>query len=672
MSGNTSPRGTLADMLGCLVEYASNEEVPSFATLVATAALNPARDFRGASLRHMDFRDQDLRGFDFSEADLTGADFRRANVEGVSFDGAKLAGTIGLLDDHPRPARSVQSHRTRQAERRQLTVMLIDLVGSAGLSERLDPEDLVDVFREFQICIESTVRHFGGIVTRYTGDGALALFGSRLANETHAERAIHAGLALIEAVGRLDSNAGPPGNLRLRVGIATGLVVIDGPPQNPEIVGDVLSVAARLSTVAEPNTVVITETTRELAGGLFLYSDLGPINLKARNDPVAAWTVTGESALESRFLALRSAQLPLVGRSNELEFLAERWEQASKRHGSVVVLNGEPGIGKSRLIAAFEQTISKVPHSVGRFSCSPRHQQVPLYPLARQLGLAQDRQQADPSTKRSDELVASLPPQLVADIVAISEGHSADSLSGPTVSALLRELADMSRHDTLLLVVDDLQWADTATLNFIDRLVEMAPALPMLLVLSSRTDVPPLWVGLPHVYVQMLGPLSPQDAFLLIENFVQGAPLSQETIKAVAARADGIPLFLEELVKLAIERSRSHHSDQQLPDSAVPTTLGAIVAARLDRLSASKEIARIGAVIGREFSFSVLQTISGYPEARLEDGLEEMVQAGLLIRRGEPPDSTYIFLHKMIWEAARASLLHSERRAIELRLAAVT
>lgn len=579
-------------------------------------------------------------------------------------------------------------------ERRLLTVMFVDLVESSALGVRLDPEDLRDVIAAYHGCVANRVARFEGFVARYMGDGVLIYFGYPQAHEEDAEQAIRAGLAIIDAVSQLNTIAGPPGTLRIRVGIASGVVVVgdllrSGSPVKTTAVGETPNLAARLQSVAEPGMVVISESTRLLTGDLFEYRELVLPDLKGSPTPERAWIVVGESMIDSRFEALRRGRLSLVGRTEELELLLRRWEKAKTGEGRVVLLAGEPGIGKSHLVAALEQKVNVAPKLRLRFLCSPHHHDTPLHPVIRQIERAANFEREDSPVARWEKLTSLLGPSaseediaVFADLLSIPHSTaqlpkaiSPQHLKAMTFAALIRRIDNLARQTTILAILEDMHWADPTTLDLLNGLIERVPRLPMLLVITARPEMQPPWAARPHVTVQLLSGLDRPMASSLIKQVASGQELPQDVVDRIVAHADGIPLFIEELTKTVLDKGPMDNTGERaspvnsLSADVVPTSLHASLMARLDRLPVGKEVAQIGAVIGREFSFEVLQALSVLPAARLEHALGELVQAGIIIADGQPPFATYAFKHALVQDAAYASLLRDRRRETHLRLA---
>ncbi|MCS3763125.1 ATP-binding protein [Bradyrhizobium centrosematis] len=581
-------------------------------------------------------------------------------------------------------------------ERRHLTVMFVDLVGSTQLGRQLDPEDLRHVISAFSTAVTTVIKRFDGFVARFMGDGVLAYFGYPTAHEADAERAISAALEVGGAIANLPSAAGPSGRLSVRVGIASGLVVVGellGTTAMHETaaIGDTPNLAARLQSAAEADAVVICELTKRLAGGLFEYQRFDPGPLKGRPPGELAWRVLGPSSVDNRFEALHPWHLRLVGRDEEVEFLQRRWQQVNSGEGRVVFICGEPGIGKSRLVASVEQLVRDGEQASFRFSCSPLHQHTPLYPLIRQLQRVASFQNDDTSeTKRAKlrrSLSADASPEDImhfADVLSISDldaqrtvVSSPQSKKEMTFAAILRHFETLARHAPIAIIFEDLHWADPTTLDLLVRLVEHAEHVHMLLVVTSRrVDLHPVWSSRPHVTMRLLNSLDRRSAATLVKEVAGNHYLPQELVDRIVANSDGVPLFIEELTKLVLERdSERGASDKpiisKLDSGMVPTSLHASLMSRLDRLPVGKEIAQTGSVVGREFSFDLLQTISDKTPVQIENSLRELVDAQLIIPHGQPPEAVYVFKHALVQEAAYSSLLRERRAAIHLKLAEV-
>lgn len=607
--------------------------------------------------------------------DLTEQDLKDLGV--VLGDRRKLLRAIGELDGPATPARGPSA----AAERRQLTVMFCDLVGSTALSTRLDPEDLRRIVRAYTECCAEVIERNGGFVAQYMGDGVLAYFGYPHAHEHDAERAVRAGLALAEAVPRLETAAG---SLPVRVGIATGVVVVGdligtGQAQQRGVVGETPNLAARLQGLAEPNHVVIAEGTRALLGNLFELQDLGAKDLKGIAAPARAWAVVRESPVESRFEAMHATVLgALVGRDEESQLLLRRWSMAKAGEGQCVLVSGEAGIGKSRLTAGFLESVATEPHARLRYFCSPQHTDSALYPviarMQRAAGLARD----DAAQTKLDKLDASLAltpapgeeAALFADLLSLpNDGRYPAPAMTPqqrrqaTLDALLRQIETLGRDGPVLMVVEDAHWIDPTTLEFLGRVVDRNPGLRILLVVTFRPEFNPPWTGRAHVTRLAIDRLAQRDVGALIDRVAGDHPLPAGIRRDILARTDGIPLFVEEMTKAILEAKGDALS--------VPASLQASLMARLDRLGPAKEFAQVGAAIGREFSHALLASVARKPEAELASALDRLVLAGLLFRQGSPPHATYLFNHALVQDAAYGSLLRETRQGVHARIAAV-
>jgi class 3 adenylate cyclase len=580
-------------------------------------------------------------------------------------------------------------------ERRLLSVMMIDLVGSTALGQRLDPEDLRETIAAFHAHVTGLLGSFDAFVARYMGDGLLVYFGYPQANETDAERAVRAGLTIADAVARLDTVAGPPGTLKVRIGIDSGLVVVGdligfGASLEAAVVGDTPNLATRLQSAADPSTVVISDATHMLVGSLFECRELSLPNLKGRRSVERAWVVLGQDFIDRRYEALRRGQLSLVNRTEELEVLLRRWEQAKAGEGRVLHLTGEPGIGKSRLIAALEQYVAPGSNLSLRFHCSPHHLDTPLYPIIRHVERAAKFQRGDTADEKLDKLASVLPPgasaedkALLADLLTIpSPGMDLLQALTPhrrktmTFAVILRQIEALARQQPTLAVLEDIHWADPTTLELLDLLIEAIRPLRVLLVITARPEVRPAWAGRPHVTVQMLSGLDDRTAATLVKQVAGGRELPQRIIDRIITHADNVPLFIEELTKTVLERPLQANdggnrasSMEQISVDMVPTSLHSSLMARLDRLPAGKDVAQIGSVIGREFSFEIAQAVSQLPASDLEHALAELAKSDIIVARGQPPLATYTFKHALVQDAAYASMLRNRRRAIHNRLA---
>jgi class 3 adenylate cyclase/predicted ATPase len=577
------------------------------------------------------------------------------------------------------------------AERRQVTVMFSDLVGSTALSARMDPEDLREVISAYQKCVAETVGRFGGYVAKYMGDGVLVYFGYPQAHEDDAERAVRAGLELIQAVAGLKSGA----PLQTRVGIATGLVVVgdligSGASQEQAVVGETPNLAARLQVVAEPNTVVIAESTRKLLGNLFELQDFGTREVKGIAERVRAWAALRTSSAEGRFEALHASGLTaLVGREEELELLLRRWSKAKTGEGQVVLLSGEAGIGKSRLTAALLEHLASEPHKRLRYFCSPQHTDSALYPIISQMERAAAFTHGDAAQAKLDKLDSMLvqtatsnqDAALFAEMLSLpNDGrHPALHLDPQqrrqkTLEALTAQMEALSRQNPVLMIFEDAHWTDPTSLEVLGRMADRIRGLRVLLIVTFRPEFEPPWIGRPYVMALTISRLAQRDTEAMIDHVVGNKLIPAGVRKDIIERTDGIPLFVEEITKAVLEAGSDEEAQRTaatVPSTAlaVPASLHASLMARLDRLGAAREVAQIGAAIGREFSHALLGAVIPKPEADLGSALERLIDAGLLFRQGVPPHATYLFKHALVQDAAYGTLLREPRRALHARIA---
>jgi predicted ATPase/class 3 adenylate cyclase len=582
------------------------------------------------------------------------------------------------------------------AERRRLTVMFCDLVGSTAISSRLDPEDLREVFGNYHKDVAGVVRRFDGFVAKYMGDGVLAYFGYPQAHEDDAERAVRAGLQIVTTARSVP--AAPGGRLPVRVGIATGLVVVGdligaGESQERGVVGETPNLAARLQTLAEPDCVVIDANTQQLTSGIFEYEELGTVELKGFIEPVRAWRVRGESTIESRFEALHSAAAltRLVGREDEIELLARRWIQAKSGAGQVILLSGEPGIGKSRLTAALQERLREEPHIRLRYFCSAHRQDSALHPTIVQLERAAGFERGDTPEMKLRKIEALLAPTsspiaglpLVAELLNVPAGDlyppsqlNPQRKKEETFELLLHQLVVLAQSQPVFLVYEDVHWIDPSSRELLDRVVDRVVGLPVLLLITFRPEFKSPWTGQSHVTMLTLSRLDRHQGATLVQRVAGGRALPGHTMEEIIKRTDGVPLFIEELTKTVVEAQANRESGEDASATtsrsafAVPATLQASLMARLDRLGLGpKKMAQIGAAIGREFSYELLAAVAGPSDSEIQDRLARLVHSELVFQRGAPPDAIYSFKHALVQDAAYSTLLRSDRQRLHARIA---
>jgi DNA-binding winged helix-turn-helix (wHTH) protein len=564
----------------------------------------------------------------------------------------------------------------REAERRQITAMSCEAIGA------------------FQHCVSEIVGRHSGFIASRLGNTVLVLFGYPAAHEHDAEQAIRAGLELCPAVRNLRPDADVP--MRCRVGMATGMVIVGdlvgvGEVSDHGIVGDTPDLALRLLASAQPDTVTIEPTTWRLIGSLFDCRDLDALDTSSDTESIRRWQVVAESAVESRFEALRGSKLtPLVGRDEEIDLLLRRWACAKAGDGQIILVSGEAGLGKSRITAAFEERLHAEPHLRLRYFCSPYHQDSALFPVIDQLGRAAGFARDDPPTAKLEKLEALLadaaPPDedvaLLADLMSLpaSERHPLPTLTPQrkkerTLEALIRQLDGLAREKPVVAVFEDAHWLDPTSRELLDLTVERVRSLPVLLIVTFRPEFQPRWAGQSQVSMLALNRLDRRDRAALVTQIAGSKTLPGEVVSQIADRTDGVPLFVEELTKSVLESGLLREEndryviDGALPPLAIPATLHASVLARLDRLASVRHVAQIGAAIGRQFSYPVLHAVSRLPEDELRAALAQLVASELVFQRGIPPDSFYSFKHALVQDAAHGSLLRNARQQLHARIA---
>jgi class 3 adenylate cyclase len=612
---------------------------------------------------------------------------------------------LGGMESAPAVLPSAQRTERRgpEAERRQLTVMFCDLVGSTPLAERLDPEELRSVILAYQDACAEVICHFDGYLARYVGDGLLVYFGYPVAHDNDTQRAVQAGLGIVTALQPLNTRLQQTVPvlqelpLQVRVGIHTGLVVVgdmggSGFRDPKAIVGETPNLAARLQGIAAPDTVVISAITAELIQGLFTFQALGPQPLKGVSVPMEAYRVLAEGEAQSRFeVAVRIGLIPLVGREGELGLLRQRCEQAKAGAGQAVLLSGEPGIGKSRLLQELTEQLGPEGPTRIEFRCSPYHQHSALYPIIDHLQRLLQFARADSPATKLEKLQHMLShyrfPQadtmpLLAALLSLPhpEGYlpltiSPQQQKEKTQAALVAWLIEEAEQNTVYTTCEDVHWADPSTLEVLTLVVDQAPTARLYVVLTFRPEFAPTWGNRSHLSQLALSRLGRSQVEAMVERLTGGKTLPPAVMRQIVAKTDGVPLFVEELTKTVMESGlvtavNDHYElSGPLPLLAIPSTLHDSLMARLDRLSTVRKIAQLGAAIGREFSYELLQAVSLLDEGTLQQGLKQLVEAELVYQRGLVPQARYLFKHALIQDTAYQSLLKSTRQQYHQQIA---
>ena len=570
-----------------------------------------------------------------------------------------------------------------EGERRQLTVLFCDMVGFTELANRVDPEVLQQIIRTYEDTCAVAITRYEGYVFQRLGDGIVAFFGYPLAHEGEAERAIKAGLEIIEALARrevLDA-----GHLAVRIGIATGLVVVSSAEKGA--VGETMNLAARLQAIAQPGSILVSERVCQLAGGSFDYEDLGEQALKGFAHPTHAYRILGVSEAASRFEAAhREGLTPLVGREQEIALLLEGWALAQDGEGQVVLLSGEPGIGKSRILAALRERLEVQGAHALLFQCSPYYVNSAFWPsidsFERVLKFGRDE---SPESKldKLEALIVTRYGRPLSDVRFIASMLSipCEGRYGPLAMSpqrykieTLRALVDLTeaaaRSQPTVMLFEDAHWADPTTLEVLDLLIDRVKDMPLLIVLTHRPEFHFRWAQHEHVAVLNLSRLTRAQSSAMVSKLTGGKALPGELLEQILARTDGVPLFVEELTKSMLESGELKASGDRYGYAGttqtitIPVTLRDSLMARLDRVMPGKEIAQIGAAIGREFSYELIAAVAPLTKAQLDDGLERLIESGLAVRHGTPPDATYSFKHALVQDAAYDSLLKSRRQEL--------
>ncbi|HUZ30586.1 MAG TPA: adenylate/guanylate cyclase domain-containing protein [Xanthobacteraceae bacterium] len=595
---------------------------------------------------------------------------------------AAIAELVGAVPTKADPTAGAQQKVEESAERRQVTVLFCDLVGSTALAASIDPELLSALLRRYQDACAGAIGRFGGYVAKFMGDGVLAYFGFPRAFEDAAERAVRASLTIGVEVGCIECPGGT--RLQARIGIATGLVVIGeivgtGTAQERTVVGETPNLAARLQALAAPGMILVSETTRNLLGGLFELEATGEHELKGFARPLSAWRVLGEAAIESRFAAIRaSGHTPLIGRKHEMGLLLDRWRLARSGEGNIITVIGEAGIGKSRSIGTLQEALAGEPHGRIHLQCSPYHSDSAFYPVIRHLGRAARFAPADSPGVRIEKLgalfarraasdEATIP--LLAELLSVPVVEPTTPLSltpaqrkGAIIALLVDEILRLGEAEPLLLLLEDAHWIDATTLELMMRLVDSIGSAPLLAVVTARPEFVPPWQARQHSTLLTLGRLGRAECSELASGIAASCGLSAETIATIVAKTDGVPLFVEELTKAVLESAEEENS-------VVPATLKDSLMARLDRLGEAREVAQIASVIGRQFPLALLAAVAPSGSAQLEAALVKLGAAGIVFPDGGGSQRSFSFKHALVRDTAYESLLLARRREWHERIA---
>ncbi len=635
--------------------------------------------------------------------------FRAADVD---FDTLKLLTEedlkeIGLSLGHRRklltaiaqgdllPPKAAPLQHTAEPERRQITVMLCDMVGSTELTQRLDPEEMGRIIRQFQRSAAAAISRFDGFLDRFLGDGVLAFFGYPHAHEDAAERAVRSALMVLDSIRDIATSAGE--QISVRIAIASGSALFEGTVEygavrEPVVISEVVNLAARLQPVAPLNGVVVSPQTRRLLRELFILDDLGPYDLKGIARPTRVWRVLRERRAGTRFEAARGHTLsPVVGRDAEITLLMERWRSVHEGEGQVVLLSGDAGMGKSRIAQVLCSHLEDDKHLILRYQCSPYHRNSALHPVITQLQHAARIRPEDSPETRLEKVQAVAEPGSSAEVIVLF----ADLLSIPltsryasldlspeehkrkTLQMLVGQLLALARRQPVFMLFEDAHWIDPTTQELLSQCITHIQNAAVLLLVTYRPEFQPDWANLPHVTNLALSGLPRRHALTILEHVAGGKQLPAELVNQIVARTDGIPLFVEELSKAILElgilRDKGDRYEllSPLPTLSIPDTLHNSLLARLDRNRFTKEVAQVGAVIGREFAFPHLSALAPVKGDALHAALADLLRAELIHQRGSMRENTYAFKHALIQEAAYSTLVGARRQQLHAQCAAM-
>ncbi len=610
-----------------------------------------------------------------------------------AIDSGRGAGseTVPSSSDSANPPTTVTAttaETVAAAERRQLTTMFVDLVGSTSISERLDPEDMRDIILSYQNSVAGLVTRHRGHVAKYMGDGVLCYFGWPMAHEDDAQRATRTGLKILSALGELKNPTKE--KLAARVGIATGLVVVgdligEGAAREEAVVGDTPNLAARLQSLAAPDEVLVAETTRQLLKDTFDLTALGSVEVKGLERKIEAWRVVGERSMASRFESdAESNALPMIGREHELGLVLEGWKRAQRGEGQVAILIGEAGIGKSRLTRAVIDAVGRSDHYRISFHCSPYHTDSSFHPIIQQLTHAAQLSDADSPDEKLDKLEANFlvsDPRVLAEILQIDTGRryephnlSPQQMRNRILESTAEEVCALAQQKPVLLVVEDAHWIDASTLEALELCLDQIVDQNVFILITGRPTFEYRFGGHPIVNRFTLNRLGSNQTASVLSAITGGKSLPDELITEIAARTDGVPLFIEELTKTILESGQLRETDTSyqmvgsLSRMTIPATLHDSLMARIDRLQPVKEIAQMAACIGRRFDDAVLSQIAQKDPTTLSDALRQLEEAELIFRTGTPPNVSYVFKHALVRDVAYESLLKKRRKEFHHRI----
>ncbi len=593
------------------------------------------------------------------------------------------------------PPDTAPIQHTAEPERRQITAMICDVVGSTGLTERLDPEEMSRIIRQFQGSVAGAISRFDGFLDRFLGDGVLAFFGYPRAHEDAAERAVRSALMAIDSIGEITTSAGE--RISVRIAIASGSALFEGTVaygavREPVVISEVVNLAARLQAIAPANSVVVSPQTRRLLRELFILDDLGSHDLRGIAQPTRVWRVLGERRAGTRFEAAHGpAVSPVVGRDAEITLLTERWRSVREGEGQVVLLSGDAGMGKSRIAQVLCGLAAEDKHIILRFQCSPYHRNSALYPIITRLQYDARIQPEDTPEAKLQKIEALVEPGSPAETIVLL----ADLLSVPltprympldlspeeqkrkTLHMLSSQLLALARRRPVLMLVEDAHWIDPTTQEFLSRCVIQVQSAAVLLLVTYRPEFQPDWANLPHVANLALSGLPRRHAMTIIERVTDGKQLPAELVNQILAKTDGIPLFIEELSKAILELGILRDMKDRyellspLPTLSIPDTLHNSLLARLDRNPSTKELAQIGAVIGREFALSHLSALAPVKGDVLHAALHDLIRTELIHECETTTESTYAFKHALIQDAAYSTLASARRQQLHAQCAAI-